>query len=143
MNYDDWTIEPDNNRCRQYYETELDFEMDCNPFVLTTLCRDFHEHLVEQSDKIIRKCRFKRKGRVIELMAGCGRNNDLLRQHFGEVEMLERNESMVEAIKRLPTKPDKVHHEDLRQFDWSALPKAYQCVFSVWCLGYLSKAECI
>ena len=43
---DDWSLEPDNNRCRQYYETELDFTLNASPFQFSTHCRALHEHLI-------------------------------------------------------------------------------------------------
>jgi hypothetical protein len=54
---------------------------------------------------VLKSCRFKNKGTVLELMAGCGRNLDLLYDYFAKVEMLERNERMVKAIKNLDEKP--------------------------------------
>ena len=67
---------------------------------------------------IMKASSFSKKGNVLELMAGCGRNLGLLRSFFGRVEMLERNISMVRAIQKLNSNPDAVYCEDVRSFEW-------------------------
>ena len=86
--------------------------------MLATFNLSFHNHLMVPQEDAIKGCRFKIKGTCLELMAGCGRNNKLLRKYFFKVEMLERNLSMVEDIKKCTPLPDKVHHQDVRDFDW-------------------------
>jgi hypothetical protein len=86
---------------RVYYEDELDNNPDHKPFDYSTLNQSFHLTLTGDLEKVMKNCRFKRNGTVLELMAGCGRNMDLLFDYFGKVEMLERNESMIKAIKNL------------------------------------------
>ena len=95
---DDWFPEPNNLINQGYYESELDFDMKGDPFVLSILTQGFHEHMVKRQHEAIKSCRFKKRGAVAELMAGCGRNYKMLKEHFSRVEMLERNESMVESI---------------------------------------------
>ena len=50
---------------------------------------------------------------------------------------------MVKAIQKLELAPDQIHHKDVRSFNWDERPKRYQCVFGVWCLGYLKKKHCM
>ena len=88
-------------------------------------------------------CRFKRKGVCIELMGGVFRTGLLLRSIFSEVEVLERNDTMVYEIKKLKKGPDTIHQEDVRYFDWTSRAERYQCVFGVWCLCYLNKRDSI
>ena len=89
--FNDWFPEPDNIINQQYYETELDFSLEGSPFVLSTWNQSLHEHMVMRGQNAINACRFKKRGAVIELMSGCGRNYQLLSQYFSRVEMLERN----------------------------------------------------
>jgi hypothetical protein len=65
--------------------------------------------LTHDLDKALKSCRFKRKGTVLELMAGCRRNMELLSAYFANVEMLERNETMAKAIKSHFRKPSAVY----------------------------------
>jgi hypothetical protein len=104
-NQTDPELEPDNERNRAYYEDELDNNPDNEPFDLSTINQSFHRRLTEDLDKVLKSCRFKRNGTVLELMAGCGRNMDLLLAHFEKVEMLERINTMIKAIKKLSKKP--------------------------------------
>ena len=90
-----------------------------------------------------KSCRFKGKGVCIELMGGVFRNGPLLRSLFSEVEVLERNDTMVYEIKKLKKGPDTIHQEDVRYFDWTSRAERYQCVFGVWCLCYLNKRDSI
>jgi phospholipid N-methyltransferase len=90
---------------------------------------------------VMKNCRFKRNGTVLELMAGCGRNMELLMPHFSKVEMLERNISMTKAIKNLSNKPSVVYEQDVRDFRWDLKLQSYDCIFCVWGLGYLSRAD--
>ena len=62
--------------------------------------------MVKRGHDAIKACRFKKMGAVAELMSGCGRNYKLLSQYFSRVEMLERNQSMVDSISRLKSGPD-------------------------------------
>jgi tRNA1(Val) A37 N6-methylase TrmN6 len=88
------------------------------------------------------KCKFNPSGTVLELMAGCGRNSSLLHTFFNNVEMLERNETMVRAIEQMHAdKPIIVHHESVQQFAWQQHIQEYECVICVWGLGYLSSYE--
>ena len=116
--------------------------MTGSPFVLSTLNQGLHDHMVKGQHEAIKSCRFKKKGTVMELMSGCGLNTDMLREHFSGVEVLERNTSMVESIKRRTRGPDVVHHADVRYFAWHERAMSYQCVFGRWCLCYLTKIEC-
>jgi hypothetical protein len=100
-NQTDPELEPDNERNRAYYEDELDNNPDNEPFDYSTINQSFHLRLTEDLDKVLKICRFKRNGTVFELMAGCGRNMDLLLAHFEKVEMLERINTMIKAIKKL------------------------------------------
>ena len=98
-NQTDPELEPDNERNKAYYEDELDNNPDNEPFEYSTMNWSFHLRLTEDLEKVLKSCRFNSKGTVLELMAGCGRNMYLLSDYFGQVEMLERNETMVNAIK--------------------------------------------
>lgn len=90
---------------------------------------------------VLKSCRFKTKGTVLELMAGCGRNMDLLSEYFSQVEMLERNESMIKAIKNLDRKPRAIYEQDVKNFNWGQKAQTYDCIFCIWGLGYLNRDE--
>jgi hypothetical protein len=74
-------------------------------------------------------------------MAGCGRNMDLLLAHFTKVEMIERNESMIKAIKNLSNKPSAIYEQDVRYFSWGQKAQSYDCIVCIWGMGYLTRAE--
>ena len=90
---------------------------------------------------MLKSCRFKGMGTVFELMAGCGRNMDLLLPHFAKVEMLERNETMTKAIMGLSRKPNAVYEKDVRDFNWDLKAQSYDCIFCIWGLGYLTRVD--
>jgi ubiquinone/menaquinone biosynthesis C-methylase UbiE len=46
--------------------------------VYSTLNQSFHRTLTRDLGLVLKSCRYKRKGAVLELMAGCGRNMGLL-----------------------------------------------------------------
>jgi hypothetical protein len=75
-------LEPDNEMNRAYYEDELDNDPNNCAFEYSTLNQSLHRTLTETLDKVLKSCRFKSKGTVLELMAGCGRNMDHLLPHF-------------------------------------------------------------
>ena len=134
-------LEPDNERNRVYYEDELDNNPDSSAFVYSTLNQSFHRTLTRDLDKVLKSCQFKTKGTVLELMAGCGRNMDLLSTYFEKVEMLDRNESMIKAIKNLGCKPWAVYEQDVKDFEWDQRPQTYDGIVCIWGLGYLSRAD--
>jgi phospholipid N-methyltransferase len=90
---------------------------------------------------VMKNCRFKKNGTVLELMAGCGRNMDVLLPYFANYEMLERNNSMTTAIKNLSNKPNAVYEQDVRDFRWEQKLQCYACIFCIWGLGYLTRAD--
>jgi hypothetical protein len=75
-------LEPDNEMNRVYYEDELDNNPHNSTFDYSTLNQSLHWTLTGALDKVLKSCRFKSRGTVLELMAGCGRNMDLLLPYF-------------------------------------------------------------
>ena len=137
-----WTVIPDNDKCREYYEKNLDKKKKRDTFKYSTLNDSFHKHLLKQEQVAIQDCQFNEKGAALEIFAGCGRNGKLLQENFSPVHMLERNKSMVESIGSISPPVDKIYHTDARDMDWAAESNRYQCIFGVWCLQYLNKVEC-
>lgn len=74
-------------------------------------------------------------GKVLELMAGQGRNFPVLRAYFSEVEMLEQAKSLTDCFdKRI-----KKHVMRIQDFTWPI--DEYECVIGVWCLAYLGNQD--
>ena len=115
-----WKIIPDNDKCKDYYEKNLDRNKKADSFKYSTLNDSFHQQLIKQEKTAIYNCKFEEKGAVLEIFAGCGRSGHLLQENFSQVEMLERNKSMVESIRKISPPIDKVHHVDARDMDWAA-----------------------
>lgn len=134
-------LEPDNEQNRIYYEEMLDQNPSNCPYFYSTINESFDRRLMEDLDAILRRCRVGRWGTALELMAGCGRNMELLGRHFAEVEMLERNKTMSAAIERLSCSPNVIHQQDIRYFNWSEKVEIYDCIVGIWCLSYLSTKE--
>jgi hypothetical protein len=55
--------------------------------------------------------------------------------------MLERNETMAKAIKSQSRKPSAVYEQDVKDFKWGQKSKSYDCIFCIWGLGYLKRAD--
>ena len=111
------------------------------PYAYSTINKSFDSRLKDDLDAILSRHRLGGWGTVLELMAGCGRNMELLGRHFSEVEMLERNNSMAAAIGRLSRRPGIIHQQDVRNFDWAERVERFDCIVGIWCLGYLSTQE--
>ena len=112
------SVEPNNDENKYYYEKELDENPYNSPYNYSTINRKLDIMLQKDLELILKACSLSKKGTVLELMAGCGRNLGLLRSYFGRVEMLERNLTMVKAIKKLISNPDAIYSEDIRGFEW-------------------------
>ena len=72
-----------------------------------------------------------RADRVLEVLAGFGRNYSVLAKMFRNIEMLDGSEEMV---KRMPDGVTK-HQQYIENFKWP--DDHYDCVIGVWCLCYL------
>jgi hypothetical protein len=74
-------------------------------------------------------------------MAGCGRNLELLLAYFTNIEMIERNKRMANAIKSHSFKLGAVYEQDVKYFKWGQKAQSYDCIFCIWGLGYLKRGE--
>ena len=74
----------------------------------------------------------RKGGKVLELMAGYGRNYPVLKKNFRHVEMLDGSAEMWEHNNHPVTK----HFLKIEDFKWPV--DEYDCVLGVWCLCYLS-----
>lgn len=69
--------------------------------------------------------------KVLELMAGYGRNYSVLKERFRHVEMLDGSEEMMKRNEHEVTK----HRKYIQDFKWPV--DEYDCIVGVWCLCYL------
>ena len=130
-------IEPDNEQACKHFVEDLDDDT-YTAFIACIGSPAFNETMKWRLREIFQYLKYNmlfKKTKVLELMAGIGRNYEVLRNYFTNIEMLEQSESMYKHIH----KSVHVRKVKIQEFKW---PKEeYDCVVGVWCLCYLSTYE--
>ena len=79
--------------------------------------------------------RNKKADRVLELMAGCGRNYDVFNRFFKNIEMIEQSPKMTKFFNEKIRK----HQVKVQEFNWPY--KYYDNITCIWGFCYLDNDE--
>ena len=130
-------IEPDNEQCCQHYSKIISTGQE-TPYTASIDNPEFDRVMQNRLRYILDKFKIKENGkrdRVLEIMAGCGRNAQLLKQYFWKISMLDAVKENVESCPRYV----EGFHMKVQEFNF--VEHRYDCILGVWTLCYLNFAD--
>ena len=129
--------EPDNQQCREHFK-RLTEEKNGSPFKASVGDKETDQYMKAKLKELLNiacKSSNVKQDRVLEIMAGCGRNYSVLKEYFHNIEMLDCTPKMVEKH----NKSVDSYCASVQDFDWPW--DKYNCIVGCWALCYLDINE--